>query len=814
MIADLQDLRYALRGLNRNRGFALIATLSLALGIGANTTIFTLIRAIFLREFPVRDPATLAAVFTVDQRHPGLLQTSYPNYRDLRERNTVFASVLLYIPVTITLTGRGDPQLLMAQMVTGNYFHTLGVRPFPGRGFLPEEDPGNNGPAVAVISHALWQRLYGGDPRVTSRTIELNGRPFAIVGVAPKGFNGLNQLFGGDVFVPMSTYQYTFPVPVLFSARRSMMFAAVGRLKPGIGRPQADAALQNLARDLERQYPRENQGHCFKLTSIAEAAMNERTRPVVSRAGTLLMVISGLVLLVGCGNVANLLLARAAGRTREIALRLALGASRGRLVRQLVTESLVLAVLGGLAGLLIARWARDLLWAMRGPSFEHASFELQLDWAVLGFNLAVSLLTGLMFGLTPALRATRVDLVDYLKERTGSLSGGLRGVGATRSALVVAQVSLALVTLIGAVLFLRSLRDARRIDVGFEHEHLAIVAYNVNNLGYNQARGFDYHQRALERAAAVPGVLAATLARDIPLHVASQRAVRLDDRDAADAPTRPTLTSVVWPGYFRALGIPLLRGRDFSTLDGPSSPRVAIVNETAAAAFWPGEDPIGKRISFATDNAPVEVVGLARTVNYQGLGEAPQPLLYLSLRQYYFPTVTLYVRSAGDPAPVITAVKYELQPLERNLMLQAETFDVSIHDLLWSQRLSAALLAVFGMLALLLAVVGIYGVISYSVRQRRREMAIRMALGAAPSDVQNLVLREGVRLIAFGVIAGSVLSLALAGSVESMVFLKSPRDLFTFTLVPALLALVGILACWVPARKSSRTDPSVALREE
>jgi predicted permease len=814
MTGVLQDLRYAWRGLCKNRGFAAIAILSLALGIGANTTIFTMIRAIFLRQFPVQDPAALAALVTVEQQSAGVQQTSYPNYRDLRDRNAVFRSLLLYVPVAITLTGRGDPQPMMAQLVTANYFDTLGVHPLPGRGFLPEEDPGTNGPPVAVISHGLWQRLYMSNPRVIGRSIELNGRPYAIVGVAPEGFNGLNQLFGADVFLPFSTYPYTFPTPAMVSSRRAAMFFAVGRLRSGMGMRQAEDALQNVAQDLERQYPRENQGRRIKLTTVAEAAINQRTRPMVSRAGTLLMAISGLVLLVGCGNVASLLLARAAGRSREIALRLAVGASRQRLVQQLLTESLVLAAVGGVLGLVIARWARDLLWAFRGPSFEHASFKLQFDWAVLGFNLGVSLLTGLLFGMAPALRATRINLVDDLKERSASLSGSLRSVGATRSGLVVAQVALALVALVGAGLFLRSLRDAGRIDVGFEHEHLAIIVYNVNDQGYSQARGYEYHQRAVERAAALPGVLSASIARDVPLHVASQRGVRLEGRDAADAPSRPTLTSVIWPGYLHTLGIPLLRGRDFNALDAQSAPRVAIVNEAAAAAFWPGEDPIGKRISFANDPLPAEVVGLARTVNYQALAEAPQPLLYLALRQYYFPTATLYVRTAGDPAPVIAAVKRELQALDRNLMLQADTFDATIHDLLWSQRLSATLLTAFGLLALLLAVVGIYGVISYSVRQRSREMGIRMALGASPGEVQQMVLGEGVRLITFGVIAGSILALALAGSVESMLFLKSPRDMFTFTMVPALLTLVGTLACWVPARRSSRTDPAVALREE
>jgi predicted permease len=551
-----------------------------------------------------------------------------------------------------------------------------------------------------------------------------------------------------------------------------------------------------------------------KLTSIDDAAMNAKTRQVVSRAGMLLMAVSALVLLVGCGNVANLLLARAAGRAKEVALRLAVGASRARLVRQLLTESVLLAVLGGVVGLLIARWARDVLWSIRGPNFKRAAFELRLDPVVLAFNFGVSLLTGVVFGLAPALRATRVSLVDDLKERTASFGGGFRGAAALRSALVVAQVSLALVALIGAGLFLRSLRDAGNIDLGFEHTHLAIVAYNVHDRGYTQARGYEFHQRVLERAAAIPGVVAAGMARDIPLYVGEKRGLRIEGRDDPSGPTRPTLTSVVWPGYFHTIGIPIVRGRDFNRLEADTAPHAAIVNETAAAVFWPDGNAIGKRIAFAADEAPAEVVGVVGTVTYQNLGEQPQPLVYLSLKQHYSPIATLYVRTAGDPARVIPAVRREVQALDRDLYLQAETFDTTIHDQLWSQQLSAMLLSVFGGLAMLLAVIGIYGVISYSVRQRRREIGIRLALGATPREVQYLVLGAGVRLIAYGVIAGSIVSLGLAGLVESMLFLKSPRDMFTFTMVPAILALAGVAACWLPARDCSRTDPSVALREE
>ena len=815
MTGVLHDLRYAVRGLLKNRGFALVAILSLALGIGANTTIFTLIRAIFLRSFPVHDPNTLVAVSTVDPAIPGLLLHSYPNYRDYRDHNTVFSSMLAYTAVAVSLTGGNAPQLLLAHLVSGNYFDTLGIQPLPGRGFRPEEDSAPGSAAVAVITHELAQRLFPGDADVTHRVIELNGRPYQIVGVAPPGFAGLNQLAAADVFVPFSMYSVVFPFPTQVTSRRPQFFAAAGRLKPGVTMAQAEAGLNSLAAELEREYPRENQGRRIKLTSLVEGAINSRTRPLVERAGAILMIISSLVLLIGCGNVANLLLARAAGRNREIALRLAVGASRARLVRQLVTESLLLALIGGLAGLVVARWARDLLWSLRGPTFNHAGFRLDLDSGVLLFNMAVAALTGILFGLAPALRATRADLSNDLKDRAGGGAQHFRGVGNTRSVLVIAQVALALIALVGAGLFVRSLRDAGHIDPGFDAAHLAILQYNVNDQSYNEARGREYHERVLERAASVPGVRAAALANDSPFRVSRQRGIILRGGQGPDAlKPRPTLSTTVSPGYFRTMGIPLVRGRDFSPLDTQTTRRVIVVNETAAAAFWPRENALGKYVSIAGDDAPLEVIGVARTVNYQNLGEPPQPLVYLSLAQYYLPTAVLYVRTAGDPTAVIETVRRELQPLDRNLLLQAESVQVSIRNLLWAQRFSAWLLSIFGGLALLLSMIGIYGVIAYSVRQRRREMGIRMALGATPAEVQFLVLGEGVRLIAIGVIAGSILALAVAGSVESMLFLRSSRDMFTFTLVPAILTLVGVLACWAPAVRSSHTDPSVALRDE
>ncbi|MCU1238827.1 MAG: hypothetical protein JWP63_6794, partial [Candidatus Solibacter sp.] len=571
------------------------------------------------------------------------------------------------------------------------------------------------------------------------------------------------------------------------------------------------AAMRSLAAELERQYP-ENRGRSVVLTSITEAALSARTRPMISRAGAVLMTISALVLLIACGNVANLLLARAAGRNKEIAVRLAMGATRSRLVRQLLTESLLLALAGGVVGLIGARWARDLLWGMRPATFNHAGFRLDLDSRVLLFTLGISILTGVVFGLAPALRATKTDLATDLKERSGA-PAGFREVWRLRAVLVMAQVALSLIALIGAGLFVRSLRNAGQIDPGFDAAHLGIVVFNVNDQGYNEARGREFQQRAIERAAAVPGVVSASLAFDLPFHVTFSRKVVLEGQENT-AQGRPTLTGVIYPGYLRTMAIPLVRGRDFTALDTKTTPRVVIVNEAAAAAYWPGRNAIGQRLSFTTDKSLFEVIGVARNANYQAIDEAPQALVYLSLVQFYFPTAALYVRTAGDPAAVIGTVRKEIQGLDRNLLLQAESLQVSIRDLLWAQRISAALLAAFGALALLLSSIGIYGVISYSVRQRTREIGIRMALGATAADVQMMIVREGVRLVAIGVVAGFVISFAAADSVGGMLFMKNPRDLFTFSLVPALLTLVGVLACWVPAIRAIRIDPSSALRDE
>jgi predicted permease len=812
MIGIYDDLRYGLRALAKNPGFTAVCIVSLALGIGANTTIFSLVNALLLRPLPVRDPGSLAAIYTVDSRNPGFWGCSYPNYKDYRDRNQVFSSLLLYASVGLNLSGGSEPRLVMVQLASANYFPALGVNPVVGRSFLPEEDAGAN--PVAVIGNRFWRREFGGDAAVLSRTVTLNGRPYRIVGVAPEGFEGLNTLTATDIWVPVSMYRELYPAPDLVNQRRYLMFSVVGRLKPGVTLPQAQAAIGSIARDLEKQFPRENRGRRVLLTPATDAAIPPTNRDEIARSGTVLAVLSAVVLLVACGNLANLLLARAAARTREIAIRLAMGANRWRLVRQLLTESVLLAVLGGAAGLLLAMWGRDLLWSMRPPEFTHAAVRMRLDRTVLAYNFAVSVLTGLLFGLVPALGATRVDLAADLKERGAGQSASSRGRGYARALLVMAQVAFSVIALVGAGLFVRSVRNADRFNPGFDAAHLGIVLFNVADRGYGEAQGRDFERRVLDRAASIPGVVSATLANDWPLHVSLSRTMAIEGREGAAGTGRLVLSEFVEPGFLRSVGIPLLRGRDFTAQDGKTSPHVAIVNDTAANTYWPGENPVGQRVKFFGEDAATEVIGVASTANYQAIGEAPKPFVYLSMEQSYFPTAVLYIRTAGAPDAVLGTVRRAVQAMDRNLLVQAESVRTTIRQSLWAERLSAGLLTVFGMLALLLATIGIYGVVSYLVARRVREFGIRMALGATPSGVEFMLLREGLWLVAGGVLAGVVLSLIGARAVESMLFLVGSRDALTFVLMPSVPTLVAMLACWIPARRATRTDPMVALREE
>jgi len=824
MNAFVHDLKYGARLLAKSPGFTTIAALSLALGIGANTTIFTLVNAVLLNPLPVEDPAQLVSVWTTDERNTGnglgFLQTSPMNFRDLRDKNDVFSGSTGHVGLPLNITGGvGNPEQVFGEMVTGNFFSVLGARPLIGRGFLPDEDVVPGEKLVAVLGYGEWQKRYGGDPAIVGRTISLNGGSFTVVGVMPKGFKGANAIGAPALWVPYMSYPVTtngfFRELAEPNNRRGLIFNIVGRLKPGVTVQQAEANLKTVARQLEQEYPNENKGRSVTLVPLAQATINPGFRDNIVKAGGLLMTIVGLVLLIACANVANLLLARAAARQKEIAVRLSLGAGRGRLMMQLLTEGTLLALIGGAAGLLLAYWAQGLLWSFRPPFLQADAIDLQPDTRVLLFTLGVSLATGIVFGLAPAIQASRPDLVVELKEKTSAPTGSSR-LFSLRNVLVAAQVALSLVALVGAGLFLRSLQHAQQIAPGFDADHLAVMSFDLGAQGYTEERGRQFQERVLERAGSVPGVQSATIASVVPLFQGGfARTVFLEGQDTSDRRAGKLVQiSIVGARYFETLGIPLLRGRTLAPTDQPNTPIAVVINETMAKKFWPDQDAIGKRFKFFGQDFFTQVVGIATDSKYNFIGEEPTPFIYQATTQVYQPQLALFIKAA-QPSAVLGTVRGEVQQLDRNLPLTgvftlSDIFDQS----LWAPRMAASLLAVFAGLSLVLAVIGIYGVMAYAVSQRTRELGIRLALGASRSDVLQLVVFQGFRVTLLGVGVGLAASFAVTRLIATLLFDVSPTDIVTFTAVPVLLAAVALGASYVPALRATRVDPIVALRDE
>jgi predicted permease len=599
-------------------------------------------------------------------------------------------------------------------------------------------------------------------------------------------------------------------------SRRALIFNVVGRLKPGVGVEQAEANLKTIAGQLAREYPDDNGGRSVELLPLAQATINPGFRDNMVTAGSLLMTVVGLVLLIACANVANLLLARASVRQREVAVRLSLGASRGRLVRQLLTEGLLLAILAGALGLLIAYWAQGLLWSQRPPNLPVDAVDLTPNLRVVVFTGLVSLATALLFGLAPAFSASRPDLVSELKQRGGPGVGGNRPFS-LRNLLVAGQVALSLIALVGAGLFVKSLGNAQKIDPGFDHEKVAVLTVDLGAQGYDEARAREFHRRMLERASALPGVERATLASGVPLSQGGfLRTVFPEGVDTSDrANGKLVQLNTVEPGYFQTMGIALRRGRDFADGDHADSPKVVVVNETMAEQFWPGQDAIGKRFKFFGQDWWNEVVGIAADGKYNFLGENPQPHIYVSLEQVFEPAVSLTVRASGDPATALGMARAEVQALDKLLPItNVSTFREILRQSLWAPRMGASLLAVFGALSLVLAVIGIYGVMSYSVSQRTRELGLRMALGADEASVLKLVVRQGVTLAALGIAVGLGLSFALTRLVSNLLFDVKAHDPLIFAGVPLLLAVAALAASVQPALRAARVDPTLALRIE
>ena len=818
MATLLQDLRYGLRLLVRNPALTIVAAVSLALGIGANTTVFTLTNAILLHPLPVRDISRLVMVGTSEVRNGTpvfLMGTSRLNAEDLRAQNTVFSGVVVSGFVPVALSGRGEPEQVFGQIVSGNYFDVLGPPLAAGRGFAAEEDRQLAAHPVVVISHGLWQRRFGGSRDVVGTPISLNNLNFTVIGVTAEGFRGTFSVGGPDLWVPLAMYRDLLTgIPLeMYNTRRGLGYQAFARLKDGVTLEQARANAEAIANGLAESFPNDNRGRVFELRPLAEATFPPAFKQQLVLSATLCLSIVGLVLLIACGNVANLLLARASARRQEIAVRLSLGASRLRLVRQLLTESLLLALLGGIGGIVVAYWTRALLWAYRPPFMLPGTIDLTFDSRVLAFTTIVAGATGLLFGLAPALQSSRPDLVLELKERT-TLATGSRWYN-VRHLLVIGQVALSLVALVSAGLFLRSLANAQRIDPGFDGSRLIVLGMNPGTQGFDEARGRELYRRALERLATVPGIEAATVSTAVPLFAGGfPRTIFRDDQDPKD-PRNGRLTPVSQIGerYFETIGIPILRGRAFTANDRRAAPAVAIINEAMAKQVFGNEDPIGRHLRIFGQPQVPEIVGVAKTIKYNSLGEDETAYVYLPLEQNYSPLVTVQVRAARDPDALLGTVRRELQQLEPAMpLLNVNTYRTVLHTSLWAPRMGTSLLAVFGILALLLAAVGLYGVMAYNVSQRRREIGIRLALGADHHAVRQMVVRQGLLLALAGVAIGLGTAFALGRLVTRLLFGITGTDPLTFAIIPTVLLVVALVATSFPAWRASRVDPVEALR--
>jgi macrolide transport system ATP-binding/permease protein len=812
----MQDLRFGFRMLLKNPGFTFIAVLTLALGIGANTAIFTLLDKVLIRTLPVEQPHQLVTFVRDGGGAPAIF--SYPLYADLRDRNEVLSGMVAYSQMPFSLSDGSQSERVIAQIVSGNYFAVLGVRPALGRVFLPEEDrtPGTH--PVIVIGHGLWQRRFDADPAVIGKTLSLNGYRYTVVGVAPSEFTGTTRGTVNDVYVPIMMQAQTGPRRNGFLDNRNAgWLQLIGRLKPGVSREQAQAALSILAEEPGQTSPgAKGSGISANRIFLMDGSRGHTDRiKDLSLPLKLLMGVVGFVLLIACANVANLLLSRASVRRKEIAVRLAVGAGRWRIVRQLLTESAILSVLGGCGGLLVARWLTGLLLGFQQQTnFVPRAFDGHLDGKALGFTLGVSLLTGIVFGLAPALQASRSDFVAALKEEAPGPGRAARQLS-LRNLLVVVQVALSLVVLIGAGLCVKSLRALQAIDPGFEPAKVVTASFDLSQSGYDEPRGRQFIAQLSERVAVLPGVEAVSLAHIVAfsdgfwISGATPEGYQQQPGERLAFDFNPVSSN-----YFKTIGARLASGREFTTQDTTDAPRVVMINEATARRYWPGQDAVGKRI-IRGGGQFFEVVGVIRDSKEKGLTVDPRPAIYMPLLQSYVPQLTLHVRTATDAQTMLAAVRREFQMLAPTLPIyNLGTLAQQKEGSLYTERLAAALLMLFGLLALSLAAVGIYGVLSYAVTERTREMGIRLALGARPRDLLRLVVGQGMILTLIGLIIGVGASFALTRLMENLLYGVSATDPLTFIVIPLLLAGVALLACWVPARRATRVDPLAALRYE
>jgi predicted permease len=823
VLEDLsRDLRYAVRTMGKSPLFVLVVVLTLALGIGANTTVFTVINTLILNPLPVRDASTLAAIGAAKADNAGKsnapLPLSYADLRDYQNENGVFESLAGYAsPRPLTLQTGTASEGMFGELVTGNYFSTLGLSPVKGRFFLPEEDSRPGGHAVAVMNYGTWQSRFGGANDIVGKTLRLNSVVFTVIGVAPARFIGVNAIFGPDVWLPATMAEQLLPnqMQAALSDRSKAFFQVVGRLKPEITLVLAQTNMAGIAANLAREYPVTDDGRTAAVRPIRDvlfASSSGATTPVLFGSVILLTVVA-IILLIACSNVANLLLARSAARQQEMAVRLAMGASRRRLVRQLLTESVFLGLLSGVVGLFFGYAGLRFLFGMLPGS---ANFITpKFDATVFVFALAVSLATGFVFGAIPAFKASRASVADVLKEESRT-SGRSRRRVTLANALLVGQVAFSFLLLVTAALFLRSIQRAYAIDPGFQTAHLAVLPTNPGQAGYGKPRTRAFYKDVRERVARLPGIEFVSWSSNMPLWGRPINGLQVEGRaQRSQSDKIATIVNTVDRGYFETVNVAIDSGRGFTNVDQETSAPVAIVNEKLARDYWPGGDALGKRIQLPGEKQMRQVVGIASNANYTAWAEPAQPCVYVPLEQNYSDAMTLYVRSQGDPRQILLSVRREINAAGPQIFLSNTLSGREIIDAgLFQPRMGVALLSVFGLLALGLASIGLYGIMAYSVNQRKREIGLRMALGAAHASVLRLILKQGMSLVLTGVLIGLVGSIAVGRLLSKMLFGVSGSDPISLALAAFVLIAVALLACYLPARWASRVDPLVALRGE
>jgi len=809
----IADLRYSFRSLLKNPGLTLAAILSLGLGIGANTTIFTWVQAVLFRPIPLAADQSTIRIAAMENREGQSRSWSYPNFVDFRDRARMM-DIVAQDDRTFNIAVDDTAERAWGGLVSGNYFDVMGIRPAAGRFFTAQDDITPGGHPVAVLSYANWQRRFAGDPSIVGKQVTINNTPMTIIGVAPEGFIGSFLGVATAAWVPMAMQKEMMGGDSM-NQRGNGWFQTIVRLRPGVSQQQAQAEASSIMAQLEQEYRDFNDGRRLRIVQTWEAPFGAGT--VLAPILAVLSVLVALVLVIACANVANLLLSKAVSRRREVAVRLSLGASRARLVRQLLTESLMLATIAGTAGVVMAYWTMDVIMAFVPPVDMPIDLGLRMDGTTLLFALAVSLATGLVFGLAPALQSSGNQTINALKEEGRSGSGG-RTTGRLRNALVVAQVAVCLVLLVAATLFLRSFIAAQSLSPGFDASHVVTASMDMFPSGYTGDRHREFQRRAIEAVSAIPGVQSAAFGSRLPLGFGGNNSTSVGVEGYVPRENEEIVInySTVGPKYFATMGIPLRQGREYNELDTLQSPRTLVINEAMARRYWPQGNALGGKIRVGPNFA--EVIGIAADSKYSSINERPLPQLFFPMSRSETSTLRLFVKTGGEPGPLVAEVRNAIRGVDASLpVYDARTLNEHMQIAVFAQRMAADLLGAMGVLALLLAAIGLYGVMAYAVSQRTQELGIRLALGASPGSLLGMVVRQGMTLTVIGLAIGLALALGAFGSIGAVRTLLpgiSPLDPVTFIAVPALLATIALLASWIPGRRAGKVDPLVALRCE